>query len=174
MVLLDRAKIQIFNVQRWFASARSARSCKCRRRKAKSETILYNPQCRVISPPSTLRTTSCVRTSDIFIFHIVDQNFSLPPILKNWSFPGLSEANIRILEPRAFPLKLAKSAQGFPNLDNTSQLVSSHLGSSLCTFSLHSPFKYLHSMDSKEFTLYFSLRLVSSITSMPFHSGENC
>jgi hypothetical protein len=25
------------------------------------------------------------------------------------------EANLRILEPRAFPLKLAKSAQGFPN-----------------------------------------------------------
>jgi hypothetical protein len=40
---------------------------------------------------------------------------------ENWSFPGLSEANLRILEPRAFPLKLAKSAQGFPNLDNNSQ-----------------------------------------------------
>jgi hypothetical protein len=40
---------------------------------------------------------------------------------ENWSFPGLSEANLHILKPRAFSLKLAKSAQGFPNLDNNSQ-----------------------------------------------------
>jgi hypothetical protein len=32
-----------------------------------------------------------------------------------------TEVNLRILEPRAFPLKLAKSVQGFPNLDNNSQ-----------------------------------------------------
>jgi hypothetical protein len=35
---------------------------------------------------------------------------------KNWSFPGLSEANLCVLEPRVFPPKVEKCAQGFPNL----------------------------------------------------------
>lgn len=38
-----------------------------------------------------------------------------------WSFPGLSETNLYALEPRNFPPKLAKSAQGlFPNFENNS------------------------------------------------------
>jgi hypothetical protein len=40
---------------------------------------------------------------------------------ENWSFPGLSEANLCVLEPRGFTPKLTKFAQGFPNLGNNSQ-----------------------------------------------------
>jgi hypothetical protein len=42
-------------------------------------------------------------------------------MIKNWSFPGLSEPNLYVFGTRAFPPKLAKSAQGFPNLENNSQ-----------------------------------------------------
>lgn len=42
------------------------------------------------------------------------------PVEENWSFQGLSEANLWVLEPRVFPPKLAKYGQGFPNLENDS------------------------------------------------------
>jgi hypothetical protein len=42
------------------------------------------------------------------------------PKAENWSFQGLSEANLCVLEPRVFPPKLAKYGQGFPNLENDS------------------------------------------------------
>jgi hypothetical protein len=64
---------------------------------------------------------------------------------ENWSFQGLSEANWCDFLPRAFTPKLAKSAQGFPNLDNNSQGLHLHSFNSpwQFTFSLHSLFKYL-------------------------------
>ena len=34
---------------------------------------------------------------------------------KNWSLQGLSEANLRHLEPRVFLSKVLKNVQGFPN-----------------------------------------------------------
>ena len=37
------------------------------------------------------------------------------PQMENWSFQGLSEANLCVLEPRVFPLKVEKCVQGFPN-----------------------------------------------------------
>jgi hypothetical protein len=53
--------------------------------------------------------------------HTIAGGYQRGGLGENWSFPGLSEANLRVLEPRAFPLKPAKSVQGFPNLDNNSQ-----------------------------------------------------
>ena len=40
--------------------------------------------------------------------------------LENWSFPGLSEANLCVLEPRAFSAKARNFGQGFPKLDRFS------------------------------------------------------
>lgn len=63
---------------------------------------------------------------------------------ENWSFQGLSEANLCVLEPRVFPPKPAKHGQGFPNLDN-----DSHPGSFTFTLHLHSSHSPKHLFNTK-------------------------